>query len=362
MSNRKHNFCAGPCTLPVSVLEEMRDEFLDYHGAGLSLIEMSHRAAEYDAVHQEARRLALEVFRAPEDFDVLFIQGGAILQFAMVAMNLLRPGRRAGYVNTGTWAKGAIADARHYGEIYTAWDGAADAYTRTPDDSEIEVREGTRYLHITSNETIGGIRFPKFPVVDVPLVADMSSELMARPIPWDRFDLVYGGVQKNLGPAGMAMVFIRKSVAAPANESMARYLRYDVHLDKESLFNTPPMFTIAMVGKVLKWMKAKGGLDAIEREGGGEGGDPVPADRRERWLLLLPRAPRLPVPHERGVPAAERGAGGAGSSPRRSPRTCSTSRVIAAWVGCRASIYNAMPRAGVEALADFMQRFRAGNG
>ena len=162
MSNRKHNFCAGPCTLPTSVLEQMHDELLDYRGAGLSLIEMSHRSAEYDAVHQEARRLALEVFEAPADFDVLFIQGGAILQFAMVAMNLLGPGRRAGYVNTGAWAKGAIADAQHYGEVYTAWDGAADGYARTPHDPEIEIRDGTRYLHITSNETIGGSGSPSF--------------------------------------------------------------------------------------------------------------------------------------------------------------------------------------------------------
>ena len=333
MSNRKHNFCAGPCTLPVSVLEEMRDEFLDYQGAGLSLIEMSHRAAEYDAVHQEARRLALEVFRAPDDFDVLFVQGGAILQFAMVAMNLLQPDQRAGYVDTGAWAKGAIADARHYGEIYTAWDGAADGYTRTPDDSEIEVRDGTRYLHVTSNETIGGIRFPNFPVVDVPLVADMSSELMARSIPWERFDLVYGGVQKNLGPAGMAMVFIRKSAVAPASESIARYLRYDVHLAKESLFNTPPMFTIAMVGKVLKWMKAKGGLDVIEREAAEKAAILYRLIDEQRRLLLLPRAPRLPVPHERGLPAAERGAGGPIPGRREVRGSCSTSRVIAAWGG-----------------------------
>ena len=361
MPNRKHNFCAGPCTLPTSVLEEMRDEFVDYHGAGLSLIEMSHRAPEYDAVHQEARRLALEVFGAPADFDVLFIQGGAILQFAMVPMNLLRSGVCAGYVNTGAWAEGAIADARHYGEIYTAWDGAGDGYARTPDDAEIEVRDGTRYLHVTSNETIGGIRFPEFPVVDVPLVADMSSELMARPIPWDRFDLVYGGVQKNLGPAGMAMVFIRKSAATPANESMARYLRYDVHLDKESLFNTPPMFTIAMVGKVLKWMKAKGGLDVIEREAaekaailygqidesGGFYTCPVDPASRSHMNVVF----RLPSEALEARFLAD--------AKSEDLLNLKGHRSVG---GCRASVYNAMPRAGVEALADFMRRFRAEHG
>ena len=361
MSNRKHNFCAGPCTLPISVLEEMRDEFLDYHGAGLSLIEMSHRAPEYDAVHQEARRLALEVFGAPADFDVLFIQGGAILQFAMVPMNLLPSGQCAGYVNTGAWAKGAIADARHYGSIYTAWDGASDGYARTPNDPELEIRDGTRYLHITSNETIGGIRFPELPVVDVPLVADMSSELMARRIPWERFDLVYGGVQKNLGPAGMAMVFIRTTVATPANESIARYLRYDVHLDKESLFNTPPMFTIAMVGKVLKWMKDKGGLDVIEHEAAekaailyrqideSEGfySCPVVSASRSHMNVVF----RLPSEALEARFLAE--------TKSEDLLNLKGHRSVG---GCRASVYNAMPRAGVEALADFMRRFRAEHG
>ena len=360
MSNRKHNFCAGPCTLPASVLEEMRDEFLDYHGAGLSLIEMSHRAAEYDAVHQEARRLALEVYGAPEDFDVLFIQGGAILQFGMVAMNLLGSGRCAGYVNTGAWAKGAIADARHYGEVYTAWDGAADGYTRAPEDSEIEVRDGTRYLHVTSNETIGGVRFPEFPVVDAPLVADVSSEMMARRIPWERFDLVYGGVQKNLGPAGMAMVFIRKSAATPANESIARYLRYDVHLGKESLFNTPPMFTIAMVGKVLKWMKAKGGLEVIEREAAEKAAILYRQIDESEGFYSCPVDPasrsHMNVVFRLADEAAERrflaGAQSADLLNLKGHRSVG---------GCRASIYNAMPRAGVEALADFMYRFRTGS-
>ena len=360
MSNRKHNFCAGPCTLPASVLEEMRDELVDYRGAGLSLIEMSHRAAEYDAVHQEARRLALETFEAPADFDVLFIQGGATLQFAMVPMNLLGPGRCAGYVNTGVWAKGAIADGRHYGDLYTAWDGAEEGYARAPAGSEIALRDGTRYLHVTSNETIGGIRFPEFPVADVPLVADMSSDLMARRIPWERFDLVYGGVQKNLGPAGMAMVFIRKSAASPASESVARYLRYDVHLDKQSLFNTPPMFTIAMVGKVLKWMQARGGLEVIEREAAekaailyrcideSEGFYSCPADPASRSHMNVVFRLADEALERRFLAGAE----------SEDLINLEGHRSVG---GCRASIYNAMPRAGVEALADFMRRFRAGH-
>ena len=298
------------------------------------------------------------MFDAPEDFDVLFIQGGAMLQFAMVAMNLLRPGQRAGYVNTGTWAKGAIADAGHYGEVYTAWDGASEGYARTPDDSEIEVRDGTRYLHITSNETIGGIRFPAFPVVSVPLVADMSSEMMARRIPWDRFDLVYGGVQKNLGPAGMAMVFIRQSAMPPANESIARYLRYDVHLDTRSLFNTPPMFTIAMVGKVLKWMKNKGGLDVIEREAAEKAAVLYRQVDESDGFYSCPVAPasRSHMNVVFRLPSEALESRFLDEAKSADLLNLKGHRSVG---GCRASIYNAMPRAGVEALADLMGRFRA---
>ncbi len=159
MSNRKHNFSAGPCTLPLEVLEEAQKEFVDYQGAGMSLIEMSHRGKHFDAVANEAMALSMEVFQVPDDFSVLFLQGGAILQFSMVPMNLLVAGQKGAYVNSGSWADGAITDAREYGEIYTAWDGAENNYTRMPSTDELEIKENTRYLHITTNETIGGIRF-----------------------------------------------------------------------------------------------------------------------------------------------------------------------------------------------------------
>ena len=158
MSNRKHNFSAGPCTLPLSVLEEAQAEFVDYQGAGMSLIEMSHRGKHFDDVANEAMALSMEVFQVPDDFSVLFLQGGALLQFSMVPMNLLHSGQKGAYVNSGSWAKGAITDAKEYGEIYTAWDGEADNYTRMPQTSEIALQDNTRYLHITTNETIGGIR------------------------------------------------------------------------------------------------------------------------------------------------------------------------------------------------------------
>lgn len=361
MTDRAHNFCAGPCTLPLEVLEEAQQEFVNYHGTGMSLIEMSHRAKEYDDVHQEAMKLAMEVFQVPDEFGVLFIQGGATLQFAMVPINLLAGGGRAGYVDTGSWAQGAIKDAGHYGDVYTAWDGAEDGYARMPRADEIKVEDGTRYVHITSNETIGGIRFFEWPDVNVPLVADMSSDFMSRRIPWEKFDLVYGGVQKNLGPAGMAMVFVRKSVLEGVKPDAARYLRYDVHLEKDSLFNTPPVFTIYMVGKVLKWMKSQGGIGAMEERAaskstilydvidnsGGYYSCPVDKASRSHMNVVF----RLPSEDLEKTFLKE--ADAANLLNLKGHRSVG---------GCRASIYNALPEHSVRALAEFMTDFRRRNG
>ncbi len=361
MSNRKHNFSAGPCTLPLSVLEEAQAEFVDYHGAGMSLIEMSHRGKHFDAVANEAMELAMEVAGAPDDFSVLFLQGGALLQFSMVPMNLLKPGQQAGYLNTGTWAKGAITDAREYGEVYVAWDGEDSNFTRMPASSEIEVRDNSRYLHITSNETIGGIRIYEWPEVDVPMVADMSSDYLSRPIPWEKFDIVYGGVQKNLGPAGMAVVYVRKSILEETNKGIGRYLRYDIQESKGSMFNTPPVFTIYMLGKVLKWMKAEGGIAAMESraaskagllydlidQSGGYYNCPVETASRSHMNVVF----RLPSEDLEAKFIAE--ASDADLLNLKGHRSVG---------GCRASIYNALPQESVEALAAFMQSFQQANG
>lgn len=361
MTERAHNFCAGPCTLPLEALEEAQREFVNYRETGMSLIEMSHRAKEYDEVHQEAMQHAMDVFEVPDEFGVLFIQGGATLQFAMVPMNLLAGGGTAGYVDTGNWAQGAIKDAGHYGEIYKAWDGAGDEYRRAPAGDELDVRDGTRYVHITSNETIGGIRFFEWPSVEVPLVADMSSDFMSRRIPWDRFDLVYGGVQKNLGPAGMAMVFVRKSILAGIDPDVARYLRYDVHLDKDSLFNTPPVFTVYMVGKVLKWMKKEGGIDAMEARArkkasilydaidnsGGYYNCPVDKSSRSHMNVVF----RLPSEEQDKIFLQEAEA--------QNLLNLKGHRSVG---GCRASIYNALPEHSVRVLAEFMTDFQSRHG
>lgn len=358
MTDRVHNFSAGPCTLPLSVLEEGQAEFVNYHGAGMSLIEMSHRGKQFVAVHEEAVDLVRTVFGVPDEFDVLFLQGGATLQFAMVPMNLLGSGQKAGYINSGTWAKGALADAKHYGDVYTAWDGADCNYTRMPSTDEIEIQPGSRYLHLTSNETIGGIRFSDWPQVGVPLIADMSSDYMSRPIPWERFDLVYGGAQKNLGPAGMALVIIRKTVARENNQEIGRYLRYDIQADKGSMFNTPPVFPIYMLGKVLRWMRDQGGVAAMERQAeekagmlydaidGSGGYYRCPVDTGSRSVMNV--VFRLPNEELEKTFLSE--ADAAGLLNLKGHRSVG---------GIRASIYNAMPSEGVEALSTFMSDFQS---
>ena len=358
---RAHNFGAGPCTLPLDVLEEVQAEFLDFGGAGMSLIEMSHRSPEYESVHERALDLARDVAEAPDDFDVLFVQGGATLQFAMVAMNLLSADQKAGYVVSGSWGKRALEDARPHGEAYTAWDGKADSYGRMPRPDEIEIQPMTRYLHVTTNETIGGIRMLEMPEVGVPLVADMSSEYLSRPIDWPLYDLVYGGVQKNLAPAGMAVVFARKSALHQARMDLGSFLRYSWHSETNSLGHTPPMFSIYIMSKVLARMKAEGGITAVEKAAADkaaliyqviDGSDgyyrnPVnPADRSHMNVVF-----RLPEEGlEKEFIAASEAAGMVGLKGHRSVG------------GLRASLYYALPMASVEYLADFMVAFRGTHG
>ena len=355
---RVHNFAAGPCTLPLSVLEEARDELVDYQGTGMSLLEMSHRSPIYEEVHRGALALAAELYAMPPDFQVLFLQGGASLQFAMAPLNLLSAGSRAGYVVSGSWGAKAFADASHHGEAYAAWDGAP-GYHRMPDHAEIEVQAGTRYLHVTSNETINGTEMWRWPSAGVPLVADMSSDLMSRRLPWERFDLIYGGVQKTLGPAGLTLVFVRRAVLAEARTDLGAYLRYASHAAKDSLYNTPPVFAVWMMGKVLEWIEARGGLPAMEKAAAhkaallfrvideGFYSSPVePASRSHMNVVFRLPSEQLEADFLRQAKAADL-------------YNLKGHRSVG---GIRASVYNAMPKAGVEALAQFMTAFRADRG
>jgi len=357
---RAHNFGAGPCTLPLQVLEEAQAEFTDFAGSGMSLVELSHRSAEYDAVHRRALELTRSVSRAPEDFAILFVQGGATLQFAMAPMNLLGPDERAGYVVSGSWGQAALADGAVVADAYPAWDGATDSYRRMPGAGEVTVQPGTRFLHVTSNETIGGIRMTALPDVDVPLVADMSSDYLSRPIDWDRYDLVYGGVQKNLGPAGMAVVFVRRSALDRVAPRLPKYLDYRWHAESDSLGNTPPMFPIYLMAKVLAGMEAMGGIEAVERAAedkaallyaaidGSDGFYANPVDPEARSLMnVVFTLPNADLEKEFLAGAAQRHM--IGLKGHRSVG------------GCRASLYAALPRASVEALCDYLAEFRRGH-
>ncbi len=359
-STRVHNFCAGPCTLPVSILEEVRDELLDFGGTGMSIVEASHRADAYDAVHMGALADFRELASVPDEFTVLFLQGGASLQFGQVPMNLLAPGETAGYVNTGAWGGKALSEARLVADVYEAWSGADDGFTRMPRADEVQVRDAARYVHLASNETIGGIRFSNFPELGLPLVADMSSDFLSRPIDWDRFDLVYGGAQKNLGPAGLAVVVVRTDLLGRSSRDLVSYLDYRTHASADSMANTPPMFPIYVMGKVLTWMKASGGLGEFERRAArradlvygaidnSDGWYRSPVDEASRSHMNI--VFRLPDDDLEKRFMAE--AATAGMVNLKGHRSVG---------GIRASVYNAMPIESVETLVGFMVDFRSAN-
>jgi phosphoserine aminotransferase len=354
--SRVYNFCAGPCTLPLPVLEAVRDELVDFRGTGMSLIELSHRSPAYEDVHEEAIASFRQVFGVPEDFEVLFLQGGATLLFSTVPMNLVAEGEPVAYVRSGTWGRTAEQDAAVFADAYPAWDGAPHGYTRMPRVDELEIRPGTRYLHVTSNETIEGIRVSAFPDVGVPLVADMSSDYLSRPIPGERFDLVYGGAQKNLGPAGLAVVVVRRERLGEPPRPLGSYLRFDLHAERRSLLNTPPMFAIYVMGKVLAWIRSMGGVEAMERRAAERSGRIYaaidtsdgfyrsPVDRADRSHMNV--VFRLPT--EELEAAFLRAAEAEGLVNLKGHRSVG---------GIRASVYNAMPDEGVDALVTFMRAF-----
>lgn len=361
--SRKFNFSAGPSTLPVPVLEQIRDEMVDFRGAGLSLIEASHRGKQYDAVHLEAVALFKELFGVPENYTVLFLQGGATLQFAMVPMNLAATNKKVDVVNSGAWAKKAIEDIKKVGgEPNVLFDGKPTNYMTLPDPASLAISPDAAYVHLTSNETIGGVQWKTFPDTGaVPLVADMSSDVLSRKVPVDRFGLIYAGAQKNLGPAGLAVVVIRNDVLERCPDSLPAYLGYKTHAKENSLYNTPPVFAIYAMGLTLAWVKKQGGLPAIEalarkRSGilydaidhsGGYYRCPVPVAFRSDMNIVW----RLPSEELEEKFLKE--ATAAGMLQLKGHRSVG---------GVRASCYNAMPVEGATTLAAFMADFRARNG
>lgn len=260
--SRVHNFTAGPCTLPTEVLEEVATELTDYAGTGMGLVEMSHRSPVYQELHTRVLQRVREISGASDEFEIILVPGGATMLFSLVPLNLLASGGKGGYMITGSWATKALADGRRAGaEVYTVWDNEGRPEMPPPD---VDIEKDTRYVHITTNETIDGVRMIDFPDVDVPLVADMSSEYLARHIPWERMGLVYGGVQKNLAPAGLALVFVRRDLLDD-EPLLASATNLGWYVANRSLGNTPPMFQTYLLDKMLAWLERKGGIAGLEK-------------------------------------------------------------------------------------------------
>lgn len=355
---RVFNFSAGPAILPEEVLREAQAELVDYKGAGMSIMEMSHRGKEYEAVHNEAIANLKRIMSLGEEHAILFQTGGASAQFALVPMNLLGPGRTADYLNAGSWGSKAIKEAKLVGAVNVAANTAKDKPSRMPTQAELKLTAGAAYLHVTTNETIEGTQLQYVPETDAPLVADMSSDFLSRPLPFSQFGLIYAGAQKNIGPAGVTVVAIRKELAERAPETIPTIFRYRTHIVENSLYNTPPCFAIYLVMLVTRWIDAQGGLAAlaqrnrekaallyaaIDGSGGWYRGTAVPADRSDMNVTFR-------LPSEELEEKFVKEASAQGMKGLKGHRSVG---------GIRASIYNAFPRAGVEALVAFMRDFQA---
>jgi len=362
VSDRKHNFNAGPAALPLEVLLQAQEQFVNYGGAGMSIMEMSHRSGVYEQLNEETQSLLRELLNIPDNYHVLFLQGGASTQFAMVPLNLLTGGKVAAYVETGSWASKALKEAKLIGETAVVATSKPDEYRRMPNLTNLVLPENAAYVHVTSNETIQGTQFKSFPDTgSVPLVADMSSDIMSRPIDVSKFGLIYAGAQKNLGPSGVTVVIIRDDLAGGAPEHVPTMLRYETHVKDKSLYNTPPTFSVYMVNLVLKWIKEKGGLAAIEKanaekaaviyeeidkSGGFYRGFAHPDSRSPMNITFRIASEEL---EPLFVKESEK-EGFVGLKGHRSVG------------GLRASAYNAVPLESCRALAQFMAEFRRRHG
>ncbi len=356
---RVFNFGAGPAVLPEEVLEQARKELLDFNGSGMSIMEHSHRGKEYDAVHQEAIANVAKLLKLSDAYTVLFVQGGASLQFSMVPINLLGPGQTADYVDSGAWANKAVKEAKFVGNVNLAANTGKDIPTRMPQNEDLKLTKGAAYVHITSNETIAGSQWKVFPKTEAPLVADMSSDILSRPLDINQFGLIYAGAQKNLGPSGMAVVVMRKQLAEKAPEKAPTMLKYKTYIEENSLYNTPPTFGIYILMLVTRWM-LKMGPEALYKQNvdkaakiyqtlDSSGFYKATAVREFRSDMNITF--RLPTEalEEQFVKEASK-AGMKGLKGHRSVG------------GVRASIYNAFPVAGVDALVAFMKEFEKKNG
>lgn len=354
--SRAYNFCAGPATLPESVLQQAREEMLDWRGTGMSVMEMSHRSDEFVEIAETAEQDLRELAGISDDYAVLFMQGGASSQFSAIPLNLLGDKSSADYVNTGIWSKKAIAEAKRFGDVQVVASAEASGFASIPDVADWQTNPDAAYLHYTPNETIGGLEFDFIPDTgSVPLVADMSSTMLSRPMDFSRFGLIYAGAQKNIGPSGLVVVIVRKDLLGKARKEAPTMLNYQVIADNGSMYNTPATYSWYLAGLVFKWLKAQGGVEAMGRIN----------ERKARKLYDFidtsdfyanPIEPRvrswMNVPFTLADDALNgdflKGADARGLLNLKGHRSVG---------GMRASIYNAMPEAGVDALIHYMAEF-----
>ena len=359
--NRIFNFSAGPAVLPAPVLEEAQRNLVELPGVGMSVLEISHRSKTFEDILARTEADVRTLGQVPANYKVLFLQGGASMQFSMVPLNLLTPGATADYIVTGAWAQKAVKEAQRVGTVNIAATTESDNFSRLPKQDEIKLTPGAAYVHMTSNNTLFGTEWPAEPAVgDAPLVADTSSDMFSRPIDVSKYGLIYAGAQKNLGPSGVTLVIIREDLLARSQKSLHTMLNYAVHAENGSMYNTPPCFGIYLMGLVMKWGLAQGGLDAInaantrkasklyaevDRSGFYRGTADTASRSRMNITFRLPSEDL-----EKTFVKESTAAGLDGLKGHRSVG------------GMRASIYNAFPEAGIDALVAFMQEFEKKNG
>lgn len=364
MEKRVYNFSPGPAMLPQAALEQAQRDLLALPGVGMSILEVSHRSKAFDAIIAQAEDNLRKLLGIPANYKVLFLQGGALLQFGMIPMNFLRgTGRSADYILTGSWSEKAMSEAKTQGGVRTAWDGKPTNWQRVPRQEELALSANATYVYMTSNETIQGVQFPAEPEVGhVPLVCDSSSDFLCRPVPVEKYGILFACAQKNAGPAGVTIVIIRDDLLKPSANELPSMLNYKVMADSKSLLNTPPVFAVYMVKLVTDWLRNEiGGLEkmleinrkkaallyeAIDQSGGFYSGH---AEQASRSLMNVTfRLPDATLESQFLKEAQQRGL-----AELKGHRSVG---------GCRASIYNAMPMEGVELLRQFMKEFCASRG
>ena len=371
-----YNFSAGPAVLPKEVLQQAQAELLDWHGSGMSVMEMSHRGKEYMGIQAQAEADLRELMGIPTSYKVLFLQGGASQQFAMIPMNLLRGKKSADYLNTGEWSKKAISEAKKFGAVNVVATGADRNFSYIPAFNTWQRDPNAAYLHYTPNETIGGVEFNWLPDVGtVPLVADMSSCILSRPVDVSKFGLIYAGAQKNVGPAGLTIVIVREDLIGEVLPGTPTMLDYKTHAENDSMYNTPPTYGIYIAGLVFQMLKRKGGIAQMEKTNiakakllyatidasNGFYNCPVATSDRSRMNVPFTLSEKLLAGHPKDAPSTGSGLDGdfVKQADARGLLQLKGHRSVG---GMRASIYNAMPLEGVQALINFMNEFAKKHG